>query len=60
MKLLAIWDEYNNTTLKPDICPTILPRHDVPKHGPRMIVDEDDDIGVIVNEQDRESDSAKD
>lgn len=38
--IIAIWDEFNHAILPPEIATCIQPRHQVPKHGLRLILEE--------------------
>lgn len=42
-RIMAIWDEYNHSILPPDLAPCVQPRHQVPKHGCRLIMEERDE-----------------
>lgn len=42
MKLIAVYDEYNHNYLKPYLATCIQPRHPVPNHGCRIVLEEEE------------------
>ena len=42
-ELVAIWDEYNDAVISADLATTIQPRHQIPKHGLRLLLREGGD-----------------